>query len=135
MGIENEILSGIVLLIIVLIIIVGFTCYLFRNYCNKKKRERRGFSDQRRDSLLNDVNYKTTTDEASTTNASKVHTFEQILKREERSNYGPQLSVHALKFQQLQQQQQQPQSTGANDTTEQSEKRVTKTVSNKDSTQ
>lgn len=100
----------VVLLLVVLIVILGFTCYMFRNFCPSIKRK----STKRQSAALQGPTsnleggpnslgsqtervYKTTTDEDP---SQKLTTFDQILKKEEKSAF----SLHSLKL--LQQQQQ-----------------------------
>lgn len=114
-------LFGIVLLVcLFLIILTGFIFYMFRNYCEKKtKGSRRTSTDPKHALGILDTydasSYKTTTDDENTltTRPMKTHTFDQILKQEERSAY----SVHTLKLprpdQMLQRYQQQQQETSS----------------------
>lgn len=97
MAVEGGIFAAIILLVILIIIVAGFACYMLRNYCtNKAKITRRTSSGSpRREGLSNILiaegvavggsmsNYKTTTDDNEP--SMKLHTFDQILKQEERS--------------------------------------------------
>ena len=100
MAVEVGVFAAIILLIFLIIIIFGFTCYMFRNYCLKRlKASRRPKTDQRRDGTADglDRTYKTTTDDDA---SMKLHTLDQIFKQEERSSYGRSLNVTPLRFQQ-----------------------------------
>lgn len=105
MAIDIGIFAIIVLAIILLVIVIAFVCYLFRHACQKKvKPARRADSESpRRHGLsdgVGDRSYKTTTDDDTTI---KLHTFDQILKVEEKSSYGKSLNVLPLKFPQVNQ--------------------------------
>jgi len=77
---------AIVILIIVFILFLGFICYLL----NERLKEHETPAKVKLSSEAKD------TDLISST--MKTHTFDQILKREEKSNYGQQMDVQRLKF-------------------------------------
>lgn len=88
MGLEAGLLGGAILLIILLVIVTGFICYMFRNLCNKKTTDRTNARDSKKREETyespGDRSYKTTTDDEST---MKLQTLDQILKQEERSAF------------------------------------------------
>ena len=97
MALEIGPFAVILLALILLILVSGFLCYLFRSYCQSRRSTKR---DSRKlsagaghDGLLAGV-VKTTTDDELTMKSMKTHTFDQILKQEERSAY----SVHSVKL-------------------------------------
>lgn len=105
MAIEVGLVGIVFLSVILMILACGFTCYLFKNYCQKKLKEAKRTSTGPRHpgaflETSHDTTFKTTTDEEATMTSKpmKTHTFDQILKQEERSGY----SLHPLKL--LQQQ-------------------------------
>lgn len=96
MAVEQGLFAAIVLCIILLIIAAGFTCYMLRNHCARRaKTAQKTMSDARQVAFgsTDPRSYKTTTDEVE--HSQRVPTFDQILKREERSSS---LDLYPLKL-------------------------------------
>lgn len=100
MAVQGGLFTAIVLAIILLIIIFGFSCYWCRNSCRygAYRGASRGAdsTSPRRDRLWpegSESKDKTTTDEDT---SLKLPTFEQILKKEEKSDQS--LGLQRLKF-------------------------------------
>lgn len=86
MGVDVSLFVAIVLCILLLIMIAGFTCYMFKNYCHKRFHitDQRNSGSPQRDSLVSSLT-KTTTDDPDRS-TMKLHTIEQIIKREEKGS-------------------------------------------------
>lgn len=87
--------------LLLLILLAGCSFYLFRNYCTRRWGKAAKTSTEWRRQGLDAAN-KTTTDDENTLTGRRIktHTFDQILKQEERSAY----SVHPLDLPSPQQQ-------------------------------
>lgn len=96
MSLEIEVIGIILLSVIMLIIFAGFSCYMLRYLFSKGGTNvRRTTSEPKKDVFTDstDRSYASTLDEEP---SAKFLTFDQILKREERSAYDRSMSLHSL---------------------------------------
>jgi hypothetical protein len=98
MAVSIAIYSSLIIGLLLFILFIGCTLYLFRQYCLKRRamlNRRKALADKKSSELAG-LAHKTRADEDSKTlgQSVKLHTFDQILKQEEQSGY----SVHPLKL-------------------------------------
>lgn len=97
MAVPIYIFSAFIMAFFIFLIVVGVSYYMIRNFCTKKTKEKRRTDTDPMQSGFPEMAHKTTTDDENTvtTVALKTHTFDQILKQEERSGA---YSIHPLKL-------------------------------------
>lgn len=106
MALEQSIFAAFILLVILLIIVAGLICYLLRNHCLARYRSMRTLTGSKEHKVVARHGPRPTNSESlegrapktlEEQDSSKLLTFDQILKKEERSTQG-QAPVITLRF-------------------------------------
>lgn len=116
MAVSIGVFAAIMVAALLLIMLAGFFCYMFRNYCNQKRKPSHlnNSDSPKKFNLLahiGSVERTTSDEEANATGGAgrhrpgvsaswKTHTFEQILKQEERSRLtdGKSIGLQQVRF-------------------------------------